>query len=108
MKKYKFLPVTLLSALLSWALTASAEDMVAKYQNLLQETEAAVAKAASVGGEWRDIRWKKSKQRYLPSAREAAEKGNYGDAIELLEVARFQAEKGYEQAIQQQNAGPLF
>lgn len=83
-------------------------SMKAQYEAALAETQAAVKKAASVGGEWRDIRWKKSKKKYLPSAVKAAEAGDYAKALKLLEIAKFQAEAGYKQAMAQKNAGPRF
>lgn len=80
----------------------------AQYEAALKNAQAAVDKAASVGGEWRDIRWKKSKKKYLPSAIAAAKAGDYKKALELLEIVQFQAEAGYKQAMAQKNAGPRF
>ena len=80
----------------------------AQYEAALKNAQAAVDKAASVGGEWRDIRWKKSKKKYLPSAIKAAEAGDYEKALKLLEIVQFQAEAGYKQAMEQKNAGPRF
>ena len=79
-----------------------------QYEMALADTQAAVEKAAAVGGEWRDIRWKKSKKKYLPSAQQAAAAGDYEKALKLLEIAKFQAEAGYKQAMEQKNAGPRF
>mgnify|MGYP001549238149 CR=1 FL=1 len=89
------------------------------YEELLKSTIAAADKAASVGGEWRDTRWKKStfvkwvkpdgsteKGSYVVIAEKAAASGDYTKAIELLEMAKFQADMGYAQAMEQQNAGP--
>jgi hypothetical protein len=83
-------------------------NVKAQYEAMLADTQAAVKKAASVGGEWRDIRWKKSKKKYLPSAIKAAEAGDYEKALKLLDIAKFQAEAGYKQAMAQKNAGPRF
>ena len=80
----------------------------ATYEKALAEATAAVEKAASVGGEWRDIRWEKSKKKYLPSAIAAAEAGDYAKAMKLLEIVQFQAEAGYQQAMEQRSAGPRF
>ena len=88
--------------------SAQAADPNAQYATALANTQDAVKKAASVGGEWRDIRWKKSKKRYLPSAIQAAEDGDYDKAMKLLAIAQFQAEAGYQQAMNQKNAGPNF
>jgi len=81
-------------------------SMKEQYEAALARTQAAVEKAASVEGEWRDIRWKKSKKRYLPNAIKAAEAGDYEKALKLLGIAEFQAKMGYQQAISQKNAGP--
>ncbi|WP_456412518.1 hypothetical protein [Thiolapillus sp.] len=83
-------------------------SLKAQYEVALKNAQAAVEKAAAVDGEWRDIRWKKSKKRYLPSAIKAAEAGDYEKALKLLEIATFQAEAGYKQAMEQKNAGPRF
>ncbi len=80
----------------------------ADYEKALAQAKAAVDKAASVGGEWRDIRWKKSKKKYLPSAIDAAAAGDYAKAMKLLDIVQFQAEAGYAQAMAQKNAGPRF
>ena len=39
-------------------------------------------------------------------AAKAAEAGDYVKAVELLEMAKFQGEMGYEQAMGQKDAGP--
>ena len=90
------------------AQSAAVSGAQAEYERALAEAEAAVEKAASVGGEWRDIRYKKSKKKYLPSAVEAAKAGDYEKAMKLLEIVQFQAEAGYMQAMEQRNAGPRF
>lgn len=102
-------------------LSAPAGGQKAAYEMALKEANAALDKAASVGGEWRDARWKKSsyvkwknpagetvKGSFVDIAKMAAEAGDYGKAIELLKVAKFQGEMGYEQAMGQKAAGPLF
>ena len=93
----------------------------AAYKMALKAANAALDKAASVGGEWRDSRWKKSKYvkwknpagktlkgSYVGIAKMAAEAGDYGKAIKLLKVAKKQGELGYAQAMGQKDAGPLF
>lgn len=80
----------------------------AQYDAALKNAQVAVNKAASVGGEWQDIRWKKSKKKYLPSAVEAAKAGDYDKALKLLKIVQFQAEAGYKQAMAQKTAGPRF
>lgn len=91
----------------------------AAYEAALAAANEAADKAASVGGEWRDTRWKKSsfvkwtspagetvKGSYMGVAAKAAEAGDYNKALELLETAKFQSEMGYTQAMEQKNAGP--
>ena len=99
-----------------------ASSPIGKYKALLASTTAIVDKAASVGGEWRDTRWNKSKfvkytapddgttikSSYMGAAAEAAKHGDYEKAIEFLETAKFQGEMGYRQAMEQKNAGPRF
>lgn len=103
------------------AATAAVSGNQDGYEELLKATISAADKAASVGGEWRDTRWKKStfvkwvkpdgsteKGSYVGIAEKAAASGDYTKAIELLEMAKFQAEMGYAQAMEQKNAGPKF
>ncbi|WP_456379484.1 hypothetical protein [Thiolapillus sp.] len=107
----KFIAAFCLALLITGCNATTAEkptSLQAQYEVALKNAQAAVEKAASVDGEWRDIRWKKSKKQYLPSAIKAAEAGDYKKALELLEIATFQAEAGYKQAIEQKNAGPRF
>jgi len=99
-----------------------AHSPISKYKALLASTTAIVDKAASVGGEWRDTRWKKSKfvkytapddgktikSSFMGAAAEAAKHGDYEKAIEFLKTAKFQGEMGYQQAMEQKNAGPKF
>ncbi len=56
---------------------APAASSKAEYETAFAKAQAAVGKAASVGGEWRNISCKKPKKKYLPSAIEAAEAGDY-------------------------------
>jgi nucleoid-associated protein YgaU len=55
--------------------------------------DAALKKAASVGGEWRDSR------KILKKAEAALKKGDYAKAIKLANQARRQGELGYAQAM---------
>ena len=75
---------------------AVAADDKATYDALAAEAKAAKKKAASVGGEWRDI------GKFLKKAEEAAGKEDYATAIKLAKKAKFQSEAGYEQAMAQQ------
>ena len=105
------------AAVAAAAAADAAESM--SYDELLKATTEAVDKAASVGGEWRDTRWAKStfvkwtntdgssvKGSYMGIAEKAAAAGKYDKAVELLKTAKFQAEMGYQQAMEQKNAGP--
>ena len=124
MKNNRLLKVSMIAATLFMAAstTINAAGMdEAGYKKALAEATAAVDKAASVGGEWRDTRWKKStfvkyktkdgkteKGSYMGIAAIAAKDGDYKKAISLLETAKFQGEMGYQQAMNQKNAGPHF
>ncbi len=59
------------------------------------EATAAKKKAASVGGEWRDI------GKFLKKAKKAAKKGKMKKAMKLVKKAKWQAEAGYKQAMAQ-------
>lgn len=109
MKKQLLLSILFISSfsLFSCASMGGSSEK-ASYEVLHAKTVAAANKAKSVDGEWRDIRWGKSKIKYIPSAEKAAKAGDYAKAMKLLKIAKFQAEKGYEQAMEQKNAGPLF
>jgi hypothetical protein len=63
--------------------------------------EAALDKARSVEGEWRD-----AKKKMVKKAKAAASKGDYKKAIKLADMAKFQGEMGYKQAMEQKNASP--
>jgi len=65
------------------------------------EAEAAIKKAKSVGGEWRDAGGK-----FLKDAKAAAAKGDDATALKLAKKAKFQGEMGYQQAKEQEKAGP--
>ena len=91
----------------------------ASYKKLHAEVIAAADKAADAGGEWRDTRWSKStfvkwttpagetvKGSYVGVAEKAAAAGDYKKAMELLDTALFQANMGYQQAMEQKGAMP--
>lgn len=67
----------------------------------IKEAEAAIKKANSVGGEWRD-----SSGKILKKAKAAAAKGDNKAALKLAKEAKFQGEMGYQQAKEQEKAGP--
>ena len=91
----------------------------AAYNQAVADANAALDKAASVGGEWRDSRWKKSKfvkvkgkdgksvkTSFMGAAAVAAENCDFDSAMKYLETAKFQGEMGYDQAMGQKDAGP--
>ena len=63
----------------------------ATYRQMLSSARKWQRKAQSVNGEWRDV------ESLLDQAERAASAGDYRNAIELAEFARFQAEMGYRQ-----------
>jgi uncharacterized protein HemY len=81
---------------------------------------AALDMAKKVGGEWRDARWTKSKavkvkvgeetkkMSYLAAAEAYAKMGDFEKATKYANIARFQGVAGYQQAMDQKNAGPQF
>jgi len=74
----------------------------AEYNQAITAAEAARQQAAKIGGEWRDT------GKMIEAARKAAGEGKYDEALSLAEQARVQSVLGYEQAMSQQAAGPLF
>lgn len=71
----------------------------ADFEKMMTAAQEARKKAASVGGEWRDI------GKFLKQAEQAATKGDFATAGKLAEKAKRQGELGYEQAMSQRNAG---
>jgi len=67
----------------------------------ISAAEAAVKKAAKVGGEWRD-----TKKKFIKKAKAAASKGDHEAAIKLANKAKAEGEMGYQQAMDEKNAGP--
>ena len=67
----------------------------------ISEAEEAIKKAKSVGGEWRD-----SGGKFLKDAKAAAAKGDDKTALKLAKKAKFEGEMGYQQAKEQEKAGP--
>ena len=67
----------------------------------IKDAEAAIKKSKSVGGEWRDAAGK-----ILKKAKAAAAKGDDKTALKLAKKAKFQGEMGYQQAKEQEKAGP--
>ena len=67
----------------------------------IKDAEAAIKKSKSVGGEWRDAAGKLRKK-----AKAAAAKGDDKKALKLAKKAKFQGDMGYQQAKEQEKAGP--
>ena len=67
----------------------------------IKEAEAAIAKAESVDGAWRD-----SRNKYIKAAKAAASKGDNETAMKMAKKAQFEGEMGYQQAMEQKNAKP--
>ncbi|MCB1787724.1 MAG: SoxXA-binding protein [Chromatiaceae bacterium] len=76
--------------------TGSAADA---YKAALADAKAEQAKAAKVGGEWRDT------GKIIKSAEEAAAAGDYGKAKSLADKAAAQGRLGQQQAATQVNKG---
>lgn len=77
----------------------NAEAAAAK--TAIADAEAALKKARGVGSEWRD-----SKKKMVKKAKAAASKGEFKKAIKLANKAKFEGEMGYQQGMDQKNAGP--
>ena len=110
------LKVALLAAMMATSGAALADGHMneAGYKKVHADAVAALDKANSVQGEWRDARGKKAKavkcgdkkMSYLHAAECFAAAGDWKNAVKNAEIAKFQAEMGYEQAMGQKNAGP--
>jgi len=66
----------------------------------IKAAEAALDKAKSVDGAWRDV------PSFIKKAKAAASKADYETAIKLANKAKFQGDMGYQQAMGQKDAGP--
>ena len=74
------------------------EDKAAQAEALIAAAEESRKKADSVGGEWRDT------AKMIKTARTLAGAGEFDKAIEAASAAKFQAERGYEQAMAEKGA----
>ncbi|WP_455203418.1 hypothetical protein [Kaarinaea lacus] len=81
--------------------SASASGGASDVEKLIKDAEASIKKAASVGGEWRD-----TNSQLLKKAKAALSKGDVETAAKMAEAAKFEGEMGYQQAVDQKNAGP--
>jgi len=70
------------------------------YPTLVKQAKAAIDKAKSVDGEWRDSK------KMLKKAAKAEKAGKMDKAKSLARKAKFQGEMGYDQALGQKDAGP--
>ena len=78
---------------------AATAAVPASFDAAVAEAKAAIKKAESVGGEWRDT------GKFLKEAEEAAAAGDMDKAMKLVSKAKFQAEMGYDQAMAERNVG---
>lgn len=92
----------LIGALTLSPFSAFAGQTQESYEQALTAATEAKAKASSVGGEWRDV------GKLLKNAEKAAKDGNYDKAVKLANQAQVQCEVGYEQALSQKDAGPIW
>jgi hypothetical protein len=83
---------------LSGDITPAAEDKAAVAEAMIKDAEAARERAASVGGEWRDVGG------LIKEAQTLAGAGEFDKAIDAASTAKFQSERGYEQALAERNA----
>lgn len=82
------------AAALAMTLAAGQAYADAAFDKAYKEAEAAKKKAASVGGEWRDI------GKFLKKAKKLV-KEDKAKAMKLVAKAKFQGEEGYKQATAQ-------
>ena len=76
-------------------------DGNAEVAAVVKEAAAAIKKAKSAGGEWRD-----SSKKFVKQAKAAASKGEFEKAMKLAKRAKFEGEMGYQQAMGQKEAKP--
>jgi Na+-transporting methylmalonyl-CoA/oxaloacetate decarboxylase gamma subunit len=107
---YQFVRMTLLIVVVSFMAacgvmekkegeSAATEDK-ATFEQVYQQAEDALKKATEVGNAWRDT------SQFLDSAKEAAAKEDYAQAISLAQKAKFEGEAAYSQHEEQSDAGP--
>lgn len=97
-----FISALLLAGILgcvSCSAQQTSETPAEAFEKAITSADAARKKAASVGGEWRDT------GKLIKKARAAAEKGDYEKAVKLANTAKMQGEAGYQQAMDQKDAG---
>ncbi len=74
----------------------------ADVQQAIEAAQAAAHKADAVGSEWRDT------GEMIKKARQAAAQGDQAKAMKLAKEAEKQGELGYQQYLDQKNAGPHY
>lgn len=72
----------------------------AEFANLVKDASLSIQKAQSVGSEWLDSK------KLLEQAELAAKMGDMKSAEQLAKQAKMQGKMGYQQALDQKNAGP--
>ncbi|MEN8174466.1 MAG: hypothetical protein ABFS23_01800 [Pseudomonadota bacterium] len=92
----RFLTFVATAALFFLAASPSFAASKADFEKEYAAAEAAQKKAASVGGEWRDV------GKFLKQANAAAKSGDYETAVKQATKARRHGELGHEQAVAQQ------
>lgn len=100
MKIRTLLATLLLSGFMTLGSGCATAGGQADYDAALSAAKASQKKAASVGGEWRDT------GKILKKAAAAAAEGDYATATKLANKAKAQGDIGYQQALEQANAGP--
>ncbi len=88
--------IALGAALMASSLMVMAADPAQDFKKGYDAAEAARARAGKAGGEWRDTK------KVLEKAKVAADKGDFAKGIKLANKAKFQADTGYQQAVDQQ------
>ena len=76
-------------------------DGNAEVAAVIKDAEAAIKKADSAGGSWRD-----SSKKYVKQAKAAVSKGDLETAMKLAKKAKFEGEMAYQQAMSQKDAKP--
>lgn len=87
------------TGVMSGGVLAGDADQAAQFKQAIEKAEASRKKAASVKGEWRDT------AKIIKKAKAAAKKGDYHKALKLANTAYRQGELGYQQAMDEKNAG---
>ncbi|MBU0501208.1 MAG: SoxXA-binding protein [Gammaproteobacteria bacterium] len=98
--QYKnLITLALVSAFAAGISHAEQQTAICDVAAVMAEARIAQQKAQSVGGEWRDL------AKTLDQAAVAAAEGDCEKANKKYAAARFQGEMGYQQALEQANAG---